>query len=1369
MKLFSNLPRRSYIILGTLLVLAALFAYYFWVYLPSREEQQIAKRVRDLQQIARNFKEKDNVYRKTANSIYLKDSISSIFENCKDTADRKGLIELLSAELDKASGNPNLRFIDSAFKEAKDIVYPYTSENSKKDVRTCGVELAASVDAFFEPFQKIRRFDDYLLFKGNALSYNTVEGELLQLSARSSDNNFDLDSILNGKEKQEVKFKLDQLEKIPEIYEPGRNAQLSAVKYKLFSTNLQDSNDEVWTLYALVNAENFEADIKMIPYMVVIVIAILLLILIFALPLIKLSLISPIERLHRIDVVLSTSSFVICTSLLSLFMLFGASYRADLKNREEQLKDLSNNINGKFEQELLRISQLMAEMGAVASAESARHDFTHLNIYEYENLHQKLNSYAFLRNLYWMDDKGTWRYQISTETESSKAIEPKNFEERPYFYEIVNHNGWQSDTIKSHKAYYVQSITSWLNSEKLAVISVPSEEEEIILAHDTLKNIKVLAASIRLHALMDPLLPPAFSYCVINQEGDVLFHSDKEKNLQENFLAEIDEHSGVRSAIFGKNSIYAHVNAGANSRIIHMRPLKHTPWMLVTEYDKAYIESPYLQLISLCVLCILLIGATAFFQLYLISLFDHKPSKLKKQEFYYDWLWPKMEKRENYFRIMLYNIVLAIALWGYHIWSDLTVLQVLTSFLYAVIFSNCSGWVMLEEDSRQKVQRGKIILAVTYAVALILYVVTSLITEAWGENLIVLLLVACISFPLYYPLSTDKKLTLPSIKLGFRNAYWGMLFTYLLISSILPAFFLYSSAYVQEQEIWTKYELYEISKARENRNVALHALYKDKIIVDEGNKQRDSIYKLAIQEGNYYDTLNFKACNCQSGIEVPESRPRWDSLLHRGRPFFTNMFVASNGFIFTQGGVEWSTDRCETHGIRMHYHSVNQASEEEEVLAGISGAFDWTYLWRNLEGNTFWLLLLWVAFLVAVYYAIRFATNKFFAMELFNNLQTMEIDDTYLDNYFSHNIKEEGHKHLFVVALPFAGTHQLYNKKHLQVYDVPQLLDEKECAKVLKIKNSQVVLEHFSYVIEDMQANKQILDIVERLLRNQNNIIIVSRLSPSQIIDHYEGRIAKMEDAGQKAELEVQMSKWKDILAGFVKVYYSLLHENTLHQKYAEDFSIEELLAYEFRVNEQYFRRIRNAFTQQWEKGKIVLTPALEKVEQEKESDPIKHRDVKEEIILKIQSMAQPFYYSLWNTCSKEEKYLLYDLAMDGFVNTNNERGLKKLLEKGLIYYQESLMLMNESFRNFILSTIKETESLAMEKELRRSGNWSLYSSIFLILLVSLIVFVSLSQKEIISQFVALLAGLATAIPYLLRFSGFFSSISGKSKLSSVV
>lgn len=1363
MKLFSSLPVRAYVVLGTLMVLLSLFAYYFWVYLPRQEELLIAKRVRALQQMANSFKEKDAIYRKTAHTIYGKTAANEKI-HCNSP---EGMMMLRKVLADDAV-NMQLRIEEESFETtAGEIEYLREEEDNKGG---CRIKLVTSLENFIAPLRREDSFDQYILFKENKVAYRTIEGEILQLLNGSSSLGFNIDSLLNASHKKDIiNIRLDRQSSEPEIFETGLNVKVSAVNYKLFSTHFDTDDGKVWTIYALVNAESFEAAKKKVSVMVVIIIAVALLVLIFALPLIKLSLISPIERLHRVDVVLSTSSFVICTGLMVLFLLFAFSYLSDSRKADRQLEKLSTAIEDSVSLEMRSIRQVMHRLEDVAYTQAENSEFEDINIFSDSVLSVQLQAYAFLKNLYWLDSSGDLQYQLSTVTPRSRMLAPMRFQGRAYFHAIAEGRGWQFEQPAGSTPFFLQSISSWTNSEKLLVFSVPSKRSEMKVGRHARKNIKVLAASVRFHSLMDPLLPRAFGFCVIDENGQVLFHSDKQKNLLENFLTEVDTHDGVLSALMGKNSAFADVNHGGTNHRVYIQPLDNTPWFLITSYDKAYRESPYLQIISLCVLCILIIGGLAFSQLYFISLFKRSTSKLRKLPFHYDWLWPVDRKKESYFKAMLYNVALGIALCIYHWLSDMTVLQVLASFLYAVVFASSSVWMLLSDATDKQGSKGITILGLTLIVSFLMLGITVYFTQDIGTNMSIWCIVAALSL---LPHLSVRKLSIDfrkiSGKLSFKQAYWGMLFTFLFISSVLPTFFLYHTAYEQEQKIWKKHEMYQLSEAEEERSRYMRGLY---TTANADSLQQANLIRAFGKEharytrskalGSYYQHLGYQSCHCKDVRTFAQIR--WDSLLYKSRPFFTNMFVASNGFVFSGGGDQWDTQQCDRHGIRMEYRSPHSLPQDSVILAATVSSLEQAFYPDRPMRDIFWICL--GLMLLAVYYIIRFATNQFFALKLFNNLQAMQMDDQYLEHYFDHGDAVEVSKHLFVIALPFTGAHKLYGKSH-QVYDVPELLHPEECAKILQVKEKHVVLEHFSYVIEDTKANRQILDIVERLLRNRNNIIIISRLSPTQIIDKYEAMIRQINDQQQRAELEVQVSKWKDILAGFVKVYYSLLHGEALQQKFSNDFTLKELLAYEFRVNEAYFKRIREAFAKKWEGGNIELSPALEAAEKQKDIDSHKHRDVKEEVLLKIQSMAQPFYFSLWNTCSKEEKYLLYDLAMDGFVNTKNERGLKKLLEKGLVYYNESLQVMNESFRNFILSTIKASESLAMEKELRQSGTWSLYSTLFLILVMGLILFVALSQQEIISQFVALLAGLATAIPYLLRFSGFFSSLTGKSKIA---
>src|SRR5678815_2699636 len=82
-------------------------------------------------------------------------------------------------------------------------------------------------------------------------------------------------------------------------------------------------------------------------------------------------------------------------------------------------------------------------------------------------------------------------------------------------------------------------------------------------------------------------------------------------------------------------------------------------------------------------------------------------------------------------------------------------------------------------------------------------------------------------------------------------------------------------------------------------------------------------------------------------------------------------------------------------------------------------------------------------------------------------------------------------------------------------------------------------------------------------------------------------------------------------------------------------------------------------------------------------------------LALKIQLTSQHYYMYIWNSLTKEEKFILYDLAEDGLVNTHDTLNLTMLIGKGLIQRDNdgALRIFNKSFRNFIISSIGYTES----------------------------------------------------------------------------
>ena len=106
--------------------------------------------------------------------------------------------------------------------------------------------------------------------------------------------------------------------------------------------------------------------------------------------------------------------------------------------------------------------------------------------------------------------------------------------------------------------------------------------------------------------------------------------------------------------------------------------------------------------------------------------------------------------------------------------------------------------------------------------------------------------------------------------------------------------------------------------------------------------------------------------------------------------------------------------------------------------------------------------------------------------------------------------------------------------------------------------------------------------------------------------------------------------------------------------------------------------------------------------------------------------------------------------------------GIIDLLHKGILVYDHSLHLMNESFTNFVLTKVSSDEALERELESNKKGNWSTASAVLILVIISLIAFISLGKINILQDVNALLTSLAAIIAVFLRLGGMF--ITGKAK-----
>jgi hypothetical protein len=154
-------------------------------------------------------------------------------------------------------------------------------------------------------------------------------------------------------------------------------------------------------------------------------------------------------------------------------------------------------------------------------------------------------------------------------------------------------------------------------------------------------------------------------------------------------------------------------------------------------------------------------------------------------------------------------------------------------------------------------------------------------------------------------------------------------------------------------------------------------------------------------------------------------------------------------------------------------------------------------------------------------------------------------------------------------------------------------------------------------------------------------------------------------------------------------------------------------------------------------------------------------------LILRIQSFAHNFYYSLWQSFSPDEKFIIYDLAEDGFVNIKNSFAVNLLINKGIVTTEEGyLHIFNRSFRNFIVTSISEEEATKMHRLHIKDSNWSKLQGPLVLVVAAVLVFLSISQEGVYTKVVALLSSIGAAIPILLKILSVLGGQSGKNEKS---
>ena len=138
-----------------------------------------------------------------------------------------------------------------------------------------------------------------------------------------------------------------------------------------------------------------------------------------------------------------------------------------------------------------------------------------------------------------------------------------------------------------------------------------------------------------------------------------------------------------------------------------------------------------------------------------------------------------------------------------------------------------------------------------------------------------------------------------------------------------------------------------------------------------------------------------------------------------------------------------------------------------------------------------------------------------------------------------------------------------------------------------------------------------------------------------------------------------------------------------------------------------------------------------------------------DQLLIEVGERSETHYRAIWDGCTPAEKMVLGQIAEEGLVNEKTVRTVRALMARGLVRRQPNFVVMNETFRQFVISTESHTEVAALEGQ--ATSTWDAIRWPFMILLIGSLAFFFSTQHELYNSTLGVLTGLAAALPALVK------------------
>ena len=1446
MKFFAINKNQS-AVLATLVALIFLGALYFFIYLPGNERRIQEQRFNALQNIDRN------IHTKIENSVALLNSLLTGYQESRGD-ERLALEKYIAAyprdkffltgpvaipQAQRGLYNDSL-YRDSAYiirvsNDTREISLTVSKQvAAPNDTTSYRISMKFSFSQFIYFLLPKDVFDEYVIFSKGRPVYESFPTGISYVKEDS------LLSVKNGMGSSGVV-----------------NQAISGTDYKMFLQPVGfDANNE-WVIGGLLTSRHYQSEKTELPTQFILLLATLLLICIVAFPWLKLYQMGSKDRLTISDGIAS-----IFISMLLVSLIFFVFFNYNLPFRPPENKDpkltLANGIYKAFKSELDTAYQKLLQFDNLVKP-GAR-DMVNVNssAIAYRGGNAAVANAGAIRRaaggiefnqVFWLDNTGTER--INWTADSINAPHG-NFKGREYFTKIIE-NRQYFITGPVGTGFYLDQLISWTSATFRSVVA----------ARSTLSSgdsTVVAALSFNFQCLKKVVLPTGFLFAIADKGGNVLYHSEPSRNLNENLLNVFSKSSQLKSFLdAGIPGSFATKYYGKDYGV-QVKPVNGLPYAIIVFEEMVYNETKDLETYSFTFTIQFFFFGFLVFQLYAIFLVSAKRSFFKKQLLDTSWIGPKISSHQEYVLssvFNIFNILLLIILL-----NTTTFLQYLFMLLFAVtiipLFLNHIFAKKYQAQKRNVLQFKLLAKYCLWAfIAGIDIVAYKLLDPGNFINLLLLQAVVILAGQGLYAgrhkvydaaewLKTSPVLKTLFGRWDYVKSFALMALTRLIITSGLPVVFFYVSSHNFEQNLSIRYKQADFA----NRLVHKFPGVAPGTVTAAGNNRNGVYYDSSVIGKVSVVNVNGAA---QKPIADPHTREtlRTLHLLKLFRLYLTDKAINEDKFYTTgtadsslffndllkdafakgtgtityrQSAVPGQYYKIESENLNYHYPSVFKST--------------------SFRGGVFWLLL--AATLVMFYFIIYSIVKKLFALNLPDVEIWQKLDKEILKT-------KSWDQPLFVIGLPGAGKKKylldkITNKEIIaddgtelffdhasekvnnvfiaELVNIPTADNEaaekdtwnEYTKKVFDPKNRIIIVNHFEYNIQDATSNRFKLEFLERLyLDNKCKIIILSTIHPVAFLDSAMDHAHKPEDTsvpGQDLErwhvllghyrivvlpLLLRSTRPPDaplqgkvinqnggtgiadvgikikgtaietftiydgrfILAGHQMPFILVITSEGYHTKEVEITEEANLVTIEL-VQGPYHRsaQLLRQETNQTYFLKKLQAPAFEAGRALTEEQRILKFD---ELAFKLQVSSHYFYMYIWQSLTKEEKFLLYDLAEDNLVNSFDDYNLSMLIAKGVVIRPDgTLRLFNKGFRNFILTAIGNQEAMKIKNRIKDNGNWNTLKNPLQLVILAILAFLLTSQEEAFAKLITYVAALGAGVPAVLKILSLFDKNSEK-------